>query len=78
MTILHRKDEVTKFDSIKWVIETHLKEMDTGEFHYGILHGNEDAPLKIELWKQDPNWDHPADRTWEPSQRWHDPENQQP
>lgn len=69
MTILTRQDEVNKwqpYDSIKWAIETHLKETDTGEFNYGILHGNEDSPLRIQLWKEDPNWKTPCDRDWRP------------
>jgi hypothetical protein len=70
MTILTRKDlnvGVGAYDSIKWAIETHMKEADTGEFHYGVLHGNEDAPLRIQLWREDPNWNTPCDRDWKPS-----------
>jgi hypothetical protein len=69
MTILTRSDKgvgVGATDSIKWAIETHLHEKDTGEYNYGILHGNEDAPLRIQLWKQDPEWQTPCDRDWRP------------
>lgn len=69
MTILTRKDEFMPpetFDSIKWAIEVHMGERDMGTYNYGILHGNEDCPLKIQLWKKDPEWKDPPDRTWEP------------
>jgi hypothetical protein len=55
------------FDSIKWALETHMKEHDTGEFNYAVLHGNEDAPLKIQLWRNpEPKWDEKPDREWTP------------
>lgn len=69
MTILTRKDTVghwQPYDSIAWALEVHLKEPDTGEYNYGILHGNEDCPLRIQLWKKDPEWKDPCDRDWRP------------
>ena len=72
MTILRRQDVHVGagfFDSIKWAIETHMGEKDTGEFNYGILHGNEDAPLKIDLWRKDPEWRDPPDRSWDPTKQ---------
>jgi hypothetical protein len=68
MTILTRSDHVgvEPYDSIKWALDVHIKQPDTGEFNYGILHGNEDAPLRIQLWKQDPDWRQPCDLDWKP------------
>ncbi len=69
MTILTRSDAVgaKPYDSIKWALEVHIKQPDTGEFNYGILHGNEDAPLRIQLWKADPEWKTPCDLDWKPA-----------
>lgn len=71
MIVLTRRDTVgtgrwQPHDSIKWALETHLKEPDTGIYNYGILHGNEDCPLRIQLWKTDPEWKTPCDRDWRP------------
>lgn len=69
MKILTRKDTdvgAGTFDSIKWAIEEHMKEKDDGTYNYGTLEGNEDSPTRIRLWKQDPQWKTPPDRTWTP------------
>ena len=69
MTILTRKDTdvgAGEFDSIKWAIETHMKEKDDGTYNHGVLEGNEDSPTQIRLWKQDPQWKTPPDRVWTP------------
>ena len=61
-TVLTRHDSVgtDSFDSIHWVFEVHITPLykahgmdvrDVDEFHFAILHGNEDAPSKIELWR---------------------------
>lgn len=53
------------FDSIKWLFETHLREEDTGEYNYAVLTGhNEDAPITIELWREEPQVNQLADKIW--------------
>jgi hypothetical protein len=56
MTYLTRHDEGVGegvFDSIRWALETHVKVTDHGEFFYAMLYGNEDAPDRIEFWRND-------------------------
>ena len=67
MKILTRHDEVgvEPYDSIKWALETHVKQPDTGEFNFAILHGNEDSPMRIQFWKDEaPLWRNPPDLDW--------------
>jgi hypothetical protein len=52
------------YDSIAWLFEVHLKEDDDPEYNYALLIGNEDSPIRIELWKDEPNFDTPADKIW--------------
>lgn len=53
------------FDSIEWLFETHLRETDTGEYNFAVLYGpNENAPIRIELWRDEPNFDQLADKIW--------------
>jgi len=70
MTILSRADQIggTAFDSIAWALDVHIKKPDTRIYNYGILHGNEDAPLRIQLWREDPEWTTPCDLDWTPEQ----------
>lgn len=67
MTYLTRKDEVGvgQYDSIEWCFDVHIKKPDTKEFNFAVLHGNEDAPSKIEFWRIEPNFDTPPDYVWE-------------
>lgn len=69
MTLLTRHDAVGSgpYDSIKWALETHCEEVDTGEYNTGLLCGNEDSPTLIQFWKSP----HPPeasapDKEWEP------------
>ena len=68
ISFLTRKDsEVGEgdFDSIAWAFETHVKAPDTGEYQTAVLYGNEDAPERIEFFKNaDPNHDEVADYIW--------------
>lgn len=68
-TFMTRKDEGVGegvFDSIAWIFETHLQHQSNGaEFNFAMLTGNEDAPEKIELWREEPNYDRPPDKVWE-------------
>lgn len=65
---LTRHDDIgatRDYDSIKWLYDTHLHELDTDEYHYAMLHGaNEDSPIKVELWKAEPNWNTPPDKIY--------------
>jgi hypothetical protein len=72
MKILTRHDEVgaAPYDSIKWAFEVHLHEQDTGEFNFAVLHGNEDAPIRIQFWRDEaPLWRNPPDKDWKPEPR---------
>ena len=40
------------FDSIAWAFDTHIKAEDTGEYNSAMLYGNEDAPDKIEFYRE--------------------------
>lgn len=64
---LTREDNVGSrpFDSINWLFETHIKEPDCDEYHYAMLVGNnEDSPERIDLWREEPDWNSHADRVW--------------
>jgi hypothetical protein len=53
------------FDSVRWAIEEHLKENDTGEFNSAVLYGNEDCPTEILFYAEaKPNWNTPEARLW--------------
>lgn len=55
-TYLTRKDAdcgVGLFDSIKWALEK-FNLNDDKIFNFALLHGNEDSPVKIEFWKEEP------------------------
>lgn len=39
------------YDSIAWIFEVHVKTPDTGEYNSAVLHGNEDCPETIQLWR---------------------------
>ena len=69
MQILTRHDPVgvEPYDSIRWAYEVHLKEPDDGKYNFAILHGNEDAPFRIQFWiEESPLWRNPPDRDWKP------------
>lgn len=63
-----RRDDVgatTPYDSIKWVLETHLKLPDHNWFNSAIIYGNEDSPTKIELWRsKNPDDNRPPNATY--------------
>lgn len=67
MQMLTRADEVgaTPYDSVKWAIEVHLKETDTGEFSHAVLYGNEDCPDRIDFYADEPTIKTPPRRIWE-------------
>jgi hypothetical protein len=75
MTYLTRKDEGVGeglFDSVKWALETHVQIPDECIYNFALLYGNEDAPSKIEFWRNEPHMlapdykEHtPADYVWE-------------
>jgi hypothetical protein len=67
MIMLTRADQVGShpYDSVKWAIETHLKEQDTGEFTHAVLYGNEDAPDRIDFYDDEPKVNMPPRRIWE-------------
>lgn len=52
------------FDSIEWAFETHLQMNDSGAYNFALLFGNEDAPSMIQFWRNEPNFDTPADFIW--------------
>ena len=53
------------FDSIAWALEQHVNIPDTGEFSVAVLHGNEDAPERIEFYRaKEPLVDAPPDFVW--------------
>jgi hypothetical protein len=68
ITYLTRKDADLGeglFDSIAWAYEVHVKEPDPRVYNFAILHGNEDAPSKIEFFVQEnPNVDDVASWVW--------------
>lgn len=54
-TLLTRKDDNVGeglFDSIEWAFSEHLKEPDNPEFNAAILYGNEDAPDRIDFYRE--------------------------
>ena len=68
-TYMTRKDEGVGeglTDSIAWIFDVHIQEADNKEYNYAVLTGNEDAPEKIELWRDKPNFDTVPDRVWFP------------
>jgi hypothetical protein len=40
------------FDSIAWALEVHAKREDTGEYESAMLFGNEDAPDRIDFYRE--------------------------
>ena len=61
------------FDSIAWALSQHAERIDTGEYNTAVLYGNEDAPDKIEFFKNaDPNHDEVADYLWTSPDSSHD------
>lgn len=44
------------FDSISWALVMLGKE-DDKTLNFAVLHGNEDSPTRLELWKAEPNHD---------------------
>jgi len=57
-TYITRKDEglgVSSFDSIAWVFEK-FNMKDNKEMNYGIMHGNEDSPAMVCLWREEPSY----------------------
>lgn len=55
MTLLTRKDAdlgVGNFDSIAWVFEVHVKELDNSEFNSAVLYGDENAPEAIDFFRE--------------------------
>ncbi len=69
MRYLTRKDTdvgVGEYDSIQWLFDVHLKRPDTHEYNFALLHGNEDSPQKIELWREEPDYNTRPDVTWLP------------
>ena len=67
MTQLTRADEINSayFDSIEWALDCHVNRPDTGEFNFAVLHGNEDAPERIEFWRAEMPFAAP-DFVWTP------------
>lgn len=62
-----RADEVGSgpYDSIAWLFDQHIKEQDTGEFNYALVHCvNEDSPRRVEFFRDEPDFDTVPDRVW--------------
>lgn len=71
MTLLTRQDNFGNkdlFDSIKWAIETHVKEPDTGVYNFAVLYGSEDSPDRIDFYTDEPTVNAPPRRIWEREQ----------
>lgn len=68
-TFMTRQDNVgcKPYDSIAWIFRVHIKEVDEYIFEYAVLYGNEDAPSKIELYRDEPEHDTNPDRVWRAS-----------
>lgn len=67
-TVITRADAVgaEPFDSIAWAFEVHVKTPDTGEYNFGCIVGNEDAPDRIAFWRAaEPAFDAEPDYIWE-------------
>jgi hypothetical protein len=52
-----KNEFLNSLEDIGWLISTHLKDKNSPIFNSFILHGNEDCPTKIELFKkQNPSY----------------------
>lgn len=57
------------FDSIAWLFSEHIKEPDTKEYNSAVVYGNEDSPIRIELYRSAaPLVSMPVDRVWKASE----------
>lgn len=67
MRLLTRTDQVGVgfYDSIKWAMETHVKEPDNGTYNFAVLYGREDSPDRIDFYTDEPIVNTPPRRIWE-------------
>lgn len=60
------------YDSIAWALEVHVAVPDTGEYRAAVLHGDEDAPERIEFWRaEEPMRTEAPDFVWIETNRGH-------
>jgi hypothetical protein len=62
-TYITREDNglgVGSFDSIAWIFEKYGI-ADNKDIKYGVIHGNEDSPKMVCLWKEEPTYMQKAD-----------------